>query len=378
MKVVLAPDSFKGSASSLEISEWLANGISSEIPECEIIKVPIGDGGEGSLDSVLTAGFVVHTFTVTGPVKNKVEARIGIKDDIALVELAEASGLSKLPMQKRSPLNSTSFGTGELILRALDLGAKKIILAIGGSACTDAGAGALQALGAHLRDSAGNEIGFGGGALAACVKIDASGLDTRLRKTEFILASDVDNPLLGQMGTATVYAPQKGASPDEVELLEKSIANFSRVAGTEHINTPGSGAAGGFGFMAYTFLGASHRSGIDTFIELTEFESQCVGADLVITGEGMYDSQSLSGKTPIGIYSVASRHNIPVALVCGQAKLNGSAGNAPRFTRIYTLNSLEPDLEKCIENPRPIVEKIGRSIAQELIAEKREPSPFNK
>ncbi len=374
MKIVIAPDSFKGSASSSEISDWLENGISqselsrNESFNFEIIKIAIADGGEGSLDSVLPAGFNSHTFSVTGPLGNKVDARIGIKGDTALVELAEASGLSQLPEKKLSPLLATSFGTGELILRALDLGAKRIILAVGGSACTDAGAGALQALGAHLLDNQGNEIAQGGAGLAQCTRIDLSNLDSRLSRTEFILASDVDNPLLGPKGAAAIYAPQKGASTSDVALLEAALMNFADVAGTSHVTTAGSGAAGGFGFMAYTFLQASHRSGIDTFIELTEFESKCVGADLVITGEGMYDSQSLSGKAPIGIYAVASRHNIPVALVCGQSKLNSSLENAPLFAKIYSLTSFESDVRKCIENPRPIVEKIGQSIAQELLS----------
>ena len=367
MKVVLAPDSFKGSASSLEISEWLANGISSEIPECEIIKVPIGDGGEGSLDSVLAAGFSAHLFTVTGPVGNSVDARIGVQGQTALIELAEASGLSKLPMMKLVPLHATSFGTGELIIHALNLGAKKIILAIGGSACTDAGAGALQALGARLLDSAGNEIGHGGVALSECSTIDISNLDSRLQSVEFILASDVDNPLLGPMGAAAIYSPQKGASPGDVAVLEASLSNFSNIAGRDHVTTAGSGAAGGFGFMAYTFLNAVHRSGIDTFIKLTGFESHCAGTDLVVTGEGMYDSQSLSGKAPIGIYTVASRNSVPVVLICGQAKLGSSTENVPRFVSVYELISYEPDINKCIADPRPIVERIGQAIAKELL-----------
>jgi glycerate kinase len=369
MKIVIAPDSFKGSASSSEISDWLENGISQvELLNCEIIKIAIADGGEGSLDSVLSAGFISHTFSVTGPVGNKVDARIGIKGDTALVELAEASGLSQLPEKKLSPLLATSFGTGELILHALDLGARRIILAVGGSACTDAGAGALQALGGHLLDAEGSEISLGGAALSQCATIDLTNLDSRLSSTEFILASDVDNPLLGPKGAAAIYAPQKGANTNDVALLEAALMNFADVAGTSHVTRAGSGAAGGFGFMAYTFLQASHRSGIDTFIELTEFESKCVGADLVITGEGMYDSQSLSGKAPIGIYAVASRHNIPVALVCGQSKLNSSLENAPLFAKIYSLTSFESDVRKCIKNPRPIVEKIGQSIAQELLS----------
>lgn len=368
MKIVIAPDSFKASASSFEISEWLENGISQvELLNSEIIKVAIADGGEGSLDSVLSAGFISHIFSVTGPVGNSVDARIGINGDTALVELAEASGLSQLPEKKLSPLIATSFGTGELILRALDLGAKRVILAVGGSACTDAGAGALQALGAHLLDVEGNEIALGGAALAQCSSIDLTHLDSRLKDTEFILASDVDNPLLGPKGAAVIYAPQKGASSNDVALLEAALMNFADIAGTKHVTTPGSGAAGGFGFMAYTFLNASHQSGIDTFIELTQFESHCIGADLVITGEGMYDSQSLSGKAPVGIYSVASSHHVPVVLVCGQAKLNSSVENAPKFREIYTLASFESDISKCISNPRPIVEKIGKVIAQELL-----------
>jgi glycerate kinase len=372
MKIVIATDSFKGSASSSEIAQWLENGISpvisqSEISNCEIIKVAIADGGEGSLDSVLSAGFASHTFLVTGPVGNKVDARIGIKGDTALVELAEASGLSQLPEKKLSPLHATSFGTGELILHALDLGAKRVILAVGGSACTDAGAGALQALGAHLLDGGGNAIAHGGAALSQCATIDVTELDARLRNTEFILASDVDNPLLGPKGAASVYAPQKGANASDVALLEAALMNFADVAGTSHVTTAGSGAAGGFGFMAYTFLNASHQSGIDTFIGLTDFGSHCIGADLVITGEGMYDSQSLHGKAPVGIYSAASSHNVPVVLVCGQAKLNSSVESAPEFREIYTLAAFESDINKCISNPRPIVEKIGQSIAQELL-----------
>lgn len=373
MKIVIAPDSFKGSASSSEIAQWLSNGISqSEIFQNEsfndeIIKVAIADGGEGSLDSVLSAGFISHTFSVTGPVGNRVDARIGIKGDTALVELAEASGLGHLPEKKLSPLLATSFGTGELILHALDLGAKRVILAIGGSACTDAGAGALQALGGHLLDAEGNEIALGGAALAQCFRIDLTNLDSRLSNTEFILASDVDNPLLGPKGAAAIYAPQKGANASDVALLEAALMNFADVAGTSNVTAAGSGAAGGFGFMAYTFLNASHQSGIDTFIELTQFESHCIDADLVITGEGMYDSQSLSGKTPVGIYSVASSHSVPVVLVCGQAKLNSSVKNAPEFREIYTLSAIEPDINKCISNPRPIIEKIGQSIAQELL-----------
>jgi len=366
MKIVIAPDSFKGSATSLEISQWLADGINSHIPQCEIISVPIADGGEGSLAAALHAGFVAHEYTVSGPTGNPVRARIGIKDDVALVELAEASGLSQLISGQLAPMTASSFGTGELILHALDRGATRIILAVGGSACTDAGAGALQALGAHLADSNGQEISQGGGALSDCASINLTNLDSRIASTEFILASDVDNPLTGNNGAAYVYSPQKGASPDQVEILDKTLNHFASLYGSSYSNSPGSGAAGGFGFMALAYLSATQRSGIETFLTMSNFDSLLDGADAVITGEGKFDSQSMSGKAPLGIYTAAAARNIPVILVCGQATLNSSDKTSLRFDSIYQLTDFESDINLCISNPRPIVEKIGKTIALKL------------
>jgi glycerate kinase len=362
MKIVIVPDSFKGSASSQEVAQWIENGILNLIPDCETVKIAIGDGGEGTLDAVISAGFNPIEVSVTGPTNKTVQSKFGIRDSTALVELAQASGLSQLPQQKLEPLIATSYGTGELIKAALDHGAKKIILAVGGSACTDAGAGALQALGAKLRDGQGREIAQGGAALQECQEIDLSLLDPRIAGVEFILASDVTNPLLGIHGAAHVYSPQKGASA--AELLEQALTHFSEIAGSVHINTPGAGAAGGFGYMALTFLNAQARSGIEMVLDLVNFEKHLLGADLVITGEGKFDSQSLSGKAPIGILEIASKRSVPVALICGQATLNSSDEIVARFQSITALHSLELDIDKCITQPGPIIEKIATSIAK--------------
>ena len=362
MKIVIAPDSFKGSATSSEIASWIAAGIHSVIPTCEIVKIAIGDGGEGSLDAILSAGFKAIECEVAGPVGNLVKAHIALKDDIAFIEMAQASGLSQLPGGVKSALKSSSFGAGELILAALNKGAKKIILAVGGSATTDAGAGALQALGAKLTDAAGNEIVRGGGALIECMKIDVSGLDPRVAKTTFVLASDVKNPLLGSEGAARVFSPQKGASLEEVEILETSLAHFASLVGGPHASAPGAGAAGGFGFMAYAFLSATAESGIDLILDLVQFDRQIVGADYIITGEGRFDSQSSQGKAPWGILQRARKSSIPTFLVCGDADAHQETG----FKGTYTLASIEPDIKKCIANPAPLVTKIGAAIAASL------------
>lgn len=363
MKIVIASDSFKSSASSLAVATSLAEGILSEIPECEIHTFAIGDGGEGTLDALLHAGFKPFEYIVTGPVAKQVTARIAIRDHVAIVEMAEASGLSRLPEHESAPLTATSFGTGELILKALDHGVSTIILAVGGSATTDAGAGALEALGAELKNSEGKSIERGGMGLIDITKIDLSRLDSRIARTKFILASDVTNPLLGSSGAAYVFSPQKGASVTDVELLEKSLTNFSHVAGSDHVNSPGSGAAGGMGFMAFAFLGATQQSGIEMILELINFKQALVGADLVITGEGKFDSQSLGGKAPMGVLAAASTLNIPTIMVCGQA----AVGEETEFKKVYALTELEEDIEKCIALPAPLLVQIGAQIAKELL-----------
>jgi glycerate kinase len=362
MKIVIAPDSFKGSASSSDIARWIESGIHSVIPDCETIKIAIGDGGEGSLDAVLQAGFTAHSVEVSGPLGNPVSALIAIKGDTAFIEMAQASGLSQLPDGKKDALNATSFGTGQLILAALDKGATKVILAIGGTATTDAGAGALQALGVKLLDAAGTEIVPGGASLINCASIDTSALDPRLANVSFTLASDVTNPLLGSQGAAHVFSPQKGATPEQVTVLEKSLSHFASLVGSQFATSPGAGAAGGFGFMAYAFLKAEARSGIDLILDLVEFDSKIAGADAIITGEGRFDSQSVQGKAPWGILQRAAKLSIPTYLVCGDADTHHASG----YAGIHTLTSIESDIDKCITNPAPLVTQLGAKIARAI------------
>lgn len=362
MKIVIAPDSFKGSASSTEISRWIETGIHSVIPDCETVKIAIGDGGEGSLDAVLSAGFTAIKCDVLGPVGNPVTAQIAISGNTAFIEMAQASGLSQLPGGVKSALTASSFGTGQLILEALDRGVSRIILGVGGTATTDAGAGALQALGAKLLDKDGNDIAPGGAALSGCAEIDISGVDPRLAKVSFSLASDVTNPLLGPEGAAHVFAPQKGATPADVEVLEESLNHFASLVGGDFASMPGAGAAGGFGFMAFAFLNAQAQSGIDVILDLVDFDSHLAGADYVITGEGKFDSQSVKGKAPWGILQRAQKLEIPTFLVCGDADIQQGS----LFTEIFTLTSLESDINKCISDPAPLVTQLGAKIAQSI------------
>jgi len=362
MKIVIASDSFKGSASSSEIAQWLEEGIHSVIPGCEIEKILIGDGGEGSLDAVLQSGFQPHSFQVCGPVGNIVYARMGLNYETAFIEMAQASGLSQLPSHKLAPLTSTSFGTGQLILHALDLGAKRVILSVGGSACTDAGAGALQALGARVLRSDGSEVSHGGASLIECTQIEISHLDSRLGGVEFILASDVTNPLLGPMGAAHIYAPQKGADIQQVELLENSLTHFAQTSGSSNVETPGAGAAGGLGFMALTYLNAKAQSGIETILGLIEFNQRIADADLIITGEGRFDAQSLSGKAPMGILARAQEQQIETVIVVGQG--DTTQADEGGFSALYSLTSFESDIATCISNPAPLLRLIGQELAR--------------
>ena len=362
MKIVIAPDSFKGSASSSDIATWIESGIHSVIPDCETVKIAIGDGGEGSLDAVVGAGFTAIKCEVLGPVGNPVTAQIAISGDTAFIEMAQASGLSQLPGGVKSALTASSFGTGQLILEALNRGVSRIILGVGGTATIDAGAGALQALGAKLLDSDGNDIAPGGAALSGCAHIDTSEIDPRLAKVSFTLASDVTNPLLGPEGAAHVFAPQKGATLNDVEVLEQSLAHFASLVGGDFASMSGAGAAGGFGFMAYAFLNAQAQSGIDVILDLVGFDSHLAGSDYVITGEGKFDSQSVKGKAPWGILQRAQKLTIPTFLLCGDADIQQGS----HFTEIFTLTSLESDIDKCISNPAPLVTQLGAKIAQSI------------
>ncbi|HTO19960.1 MAG TPA: glycerate kinase [Pseudomonas sp.] len=323
MKIVIAPDSFKGSLAAPQVAEAIARGWQAVFPAAECLLRPMADGGEGTVDAVLAAaGGERRTCTVSGPLGTPVEAHWGWLDDgTAVIEMAAASGLHQVAADQRDIPRACSQGTGELIRQALDAGARHIILGLGGSATNDGGAGLLRALGVRLLDSAGQPLAPGGAALARLAEIDLSRLDPRLAQVPVLVAADVDNPLCGPHGASAVFGPQKGASPEQVRLLDAALTHYAeRMAatlGTDHSTEPGAGAAGGLGFAARALLGARFRPGIAVVAELCGLAEAVQGADLVITGEGRLDAQTLHGKTPLGVARIAHAAGVPVIALAG-------------------------------------------------------------
>lgn len=323
MRIVIAPDSFKGSLSSAAAAECIGRGVLKVFPQAEIIKIPMADGGEGTVEALVSAtgGRLVEQ-KVMGPLGQKVNAVYGILDDgTAIIEMAAASGLTLIPEEKRNPMTTTSYGTGELIKAALDSECSKILIGIGGSATNDGGMGMAQALGAKFLDESGKDLGFGGGELGRLDCIDISGLDSRLNNVEMVVACDVSNPLCGENGASFVYGPQKGADAEEVSILDKNLKHYAQIIreqlGKDIIDVPGAGAAGGLGAGLMVFLNAKLKSGIETVMDIVHMDNHLQGADLVITGEGKIDGQSIYGKVPVGVAQYAKRYHIPVLAVVG-------------------------------------------------------------
>lgn len=372
MRIVIASDKFKDSATGAEVAEALALGIRGVIPDAEIEAVPVADGGEGTVEAVLAIGFDAVTVTVTGPTGQPVVARFAMRGAEAVIEMAAASGLDVLPDGEKAPLTATSRGTGELIAAALDRGCTSIVLGVGGSATTDGGAGMLQALGVSLC-RADREISPGGAALADLTSVDVSGLDPRLADATVVLASDVDNPLLGDRGAAAVFAPQKGASADDVAALEAGLSRFASLLEAQPGVRPsadlaGAGAAGGVGFGALAVLAARREPGIDVVQRLTGLADRIAGADLVITGEGSLDDQSLGGKTPMGVAAAARAAGVPVVAVCGRSTLDEGETTAAGFARVYALSAIEPDAAVSMAEAPRLLGSVGAQIAAQLLA----------
>ncbi|MFB4371490.1 MULTISPECIES: glycerate kinase [unclassified Pseudomonas] len=323
MKIVIAPDSFKESLSAPEVAQAIARGWLAVYPNAEIVLCPMADGGEGTVDAVLAAtGGERREQVVQGPLATPVTAHWGwLGDGTAVIEMAASSGLHHVPSGQRDPRVTSSYGTGELIIAALDAGATRIILGLGGSATNDGGSGLLRALGVRFLDAGGNELRPGGAPLAALQRVDLSALDKRLHNVQVEVAADVDNPLCGPKGASAVFGPQKGASAQQVDELDAALARLAEVVGEalgEDFSTfPGVGAAGGLGFAAKAFLGARFRPGIELVAELSGLADAVRGADLVITGEGRLDAQSLHGKTPVGVARVAREQSVPVIALAG-------------------------------------------------------------
>jgi glycerate kinase len=333
MKIVIAPDSFKESLTAMQVATAIEAGMREVWPEATYVKVPVADGGEGTVQAMIDAldGQRVGA-RVTGPLGQPVDAFYGRAGDLAVIEMAAASGLEGVPPDLRDPRTATSRGTGELILAALDAGARRFVLGVGGSATNDGGAGMLQALGVRLLDAAANDIGPGGAALAALDRIDVAGLDARVREAEFRIACDVDNPLVGPRGASYVFGPQKGATPTMVAQLDAALAHYAdiirRDTGQDIAQLPGAGAGGGIAAAMVVFLHGQLRPGIEIVTEAVKLDAFVRDADLVVTGEGRIDGQTVNGKTPMGVARVARRHHRPVVAIGGSLAADADAVHA--------------------------------------------------
>ena len=340
MRVLVAPDKFKGTMTAAEAAEAIATGWRRTDPRAEIDQVPLADGGEGTLDALVAAlGGERRRLKVSGPLGDAVEAEFALvqapEGPMGVVEMARASGLQLLSEARRDPKRTTTYGTGELILAACRQGARSGLVCIGGSATNDGGAGLAQALGIRLVDAAGRDLRPGGEALLELASIDMRGLDPAVKLAEFVVATDVDNPLVGPHGASAVYGPQKGASPEDVALLDRALRHFAAVVhrdlGLDIRDTPGAGAAGGLGGGLMAFLGAKLRPGVEVVMEAVDLRQRLQGAAVAVTGEGAFDAQSLHGKAPAGVLRVAGDLGVPAIVLCGRAEV------APENAQIFSL-----------------------------------------
>jgi glycerate kinase len=373
-RVLIAADKFKGSLTAAQVAEHTAAGIRRARPGTAIEALPVADGGDGTVDAAAAAGFALRRTAVTGPLGKAVTASYALRGDTAVVEMAQASGLQKMPEGVFAPLSATTYGTGEVLLAALEAGARTVILGVGGSATTDGGAGMLTALGARFLDAGGRPLQPGGGPLRHLATADLSGLDPRLKDIEIVLACDVDNPLTGPHGAAAVYGPQKGAREADVEALDAALAHYARVLETvlgpraAHLaRRPGAGAAGGVGYAALAALDASFRPGIEVLLEVLGFAGALERADLVITGEGSLDAQTLRGKAPAGVAAAARRAGRPVVAVCGRLAIGEDELRAAGIEAAYALTDLEPDPAVCMAQAGPLLERAAERLAADRL-----------
>ena len=370
MKIVIAPDSFKESLTALEAATAIENGMKKILPKASFVKVPMADGGEGTVQSLVDAtGGKMITKTVTGPLGTPIDAFFGISGDekTAVIEMAAASGLHLVPPGDRNPLITTTRGTGELIAAALDYGVEQIIIGIGGSATNDGGAGMARALGIMLLDSDGKEIGEGGGALNSLASVKMDGIDKRLESVKIEVACDVDNPLTGMRGASHIFGPQKGATQEMVEVLDNNLHHFADIIrndlGLDIENVSGAGAAGGLGGGLMAFLSAELKRGVDIVLEATKLETHLLDADFVITGEGKIDGQTIFGKTPIGVAKTAKRQKVPVIAVAGNVASDSEVVHEHGIDAVFSIVPGVIALEDAFENASTYVERIAANIA---------------
>ncbi len=366
-RILLAPDKFKGTLTAAAVADHLTAGIRSVRPEVEIVVVPVSDGGDGLLEALGRAGFAQVPVRASGPTGVLGDTSYARRGDEAVIEMAEVCGLGRLPDGRLAPATASSRGVGEVVAEALDAGCTEILIGVGGSASTDGGAGMVRALGARVLDAAGDELDEGGAALGAAARLDLSGLHPRVRDATISLACDVDNPLTGPNGAAAVYGPQKGAGPDLVATLDRALTTWADVVasttGRDLRDTPGCGAAGGIGLGAMAVLGAQLRPGAALVQQLTGLEEAIVGVDLVITGEGSLDAQTLSGKAPAAVAEAAGRAGVPVVAVAGQCLLDANAVAGAGFRAAYALVDEASSPQESFDAPGPLLERLGARIA---------------
>ncbi|MBC5997087.1 glycerate kinase [Romboutsia ilealis] len=373
MKFVLAPDSFKESLTAQEVADAMEIGIKKVFPNAECVKVPMADGGEGTVQSLVdgTDG-KIYEVAVTGPLGKIVNARYGILGDneTAVIEMAEASGIHYVEKEKRNPLITTTYGTGEVIKEALNKGVKKIIIGIGGSATNDGGAGMIQALGGRLLDKEGNDLSFGGGSLDKLDRIDLTKFDERINKVKVEVACDVNNTLTGEEGASAIFGPQKGATPDLVKLLDKNLGHYAQIVkeqlGKDMANEKGAGAAGGLGFALLTFCNGELKPGIDIVIEYSNLDTKIQGASYVLTGEGSIDGQTKFGKTPYGVAQVAKKYDIPVIAVAGNVGSGTEELYGLGFNSILSIMPGVMTLDKALVTGKKNIENTVENIARLL------------
>jgi glycerate kinase len=373
MKIVIAPDSFKETLSAFEVASTIESSFQNVFPEAEIIKIPIADGGEGTVEAMVRATDGSFEFSeVEGPMGNITSAKWGMlgNSKTAVIEIAEACGLHLVQANKRNPMTASSFGVGQLVVAALDKGAKKIIIGLGGSATNDGGYGFLRAIGVQFLDSEGNELNGHFETLSLLSDINFNHIDTRIKNTSIEIACDVDNPLLGEKGASKVFAAQKGASNKMIEELESIMTNYYEIIssqlGSQLNDRPGFGAAGGLGFGISAFINSELKSGINIVLEALNFNQYLLDADLVITGEGQIDSQSERGKAPIGVIKYANQLNCKVIVIAGSVDDPKTFNQKFNVTNSYGIVNAKFSIEKAFEDPYGCLKSVSQKAAEDF------------
>jgi glycerate kinase len=370
-RVVVAPDKYKGCLTADAVADHLAAGLRRAAPGTAVKTVPVADGGDGFLAAAIAVGYRQHWIQASGPTGDPVDASYARLGDVAIVELASICGLDRLPGGRHRPLHASSYGVGEAISAVLEQHVRKVVIGIGGSASTDGGAGMLQALGAELRDASGVLIPAEGVPLASVASVGLRNMHPGLKSAQLVVACDVSNPLTGPSGAAAVFAPQKGASPADVELLDRSLLHWAALVaaatGADRASEPGAGAAGGVGFAAIAVLGASLRPGIELMLDLVNFKELLDGASLVITGEGSLDAQTMSGKAASGVARAATSSGVPVIAVAGQCSLGPADLASMGIRQAYALTDLEPDPRRSMANAGLLLERMATHIASDWL-----------